>query len=46
MRSSVIGSRPMLTISSRAGSRPVVSTSIATIGTSASGVSPATAPAA
>ncbi len=46
MQAASIGTRPMLTISSRAGSSPVVSTSIATIGTSFSGVSPATAPAA
>jgi len=46
MRAPSIGTAPMLTISSRAGSSPVVSTSSATIGTSLIGVSPPTAPAA
>ena len=46
MQAASIGTSPMLTISSCAGSSPVVSTSIATIGTSFSARSPATAPAA
>ena len=46
MRARVKGTRPMLTMESRAASRPVVSMSMATRGTSAMGVSGAGMPAA